>query len=227
MSFRFGDCVLDVETRELRRRGESVRLSPKAFQFLELLLKERPRAIAKDEIHERLWPGTFVSDGTLTSLAAELRSAIGDDAHEPLFVRTVHRFGYAFSGEAQAEAARARPGSARFAWRLFWGQREIAIEEGECILGRDPAATVLVDHKSVSRQHARIRVSPAGSTLEDLGSKNGTSLRGQKIQGPAPLSNGDEIRIGSVPMTFRVFTLPDSTETASESAPSPTGRGTG
>ncbi|MGH9369765.1 MAG: FHA domain-containing protein [Thermoanaerobaculia bacterium] len=229
MRFRFGECVLDSGTRELTRGESVVHVSPKAFQFLELLLAERPRAIAKDEIHERLWPGTFVSDGTLTSLAAELRSAIGDDAHEPRFVRTVHRFGYAFSGEARQESAAPPRGSARFAWRLFWGSREIALEEGECILGRDPAATVLVDHKSVSRQHARIRVAPEGATLEDLGSKNGTSLQGERLQGPAPapLSDGGEIRIGSVPMTFRVFTLPDSTETASKSAPSRPGRGMG
>ena len=107
-------------------------------------------------------------------------------------------------------------GAARQAWRLFWGTREIALEEGETVLGRDPAATILVDHKSVSREHARIRVSTDGATLEDLGSKNGTSLRGEKLTEPAPLSDGDEIRLGSVSMTFRVFTLPDSTETAAE-----------
>jgi DNA-binding winged helix-turn-helix (wHTH) protein len=219
MRVRFGDCVLDTATRELTRSGTAVHVSPKAFQFLELLLSERPRAIAKDEIHDRLWPGTFVSDGTLTSLAAELRSAIGDDAHEPRFVRTVHRFGYAFSGEARQEAAAPVSGAVRFAWRLLWGLREIALEEGDCILGRDAGATILVDHKSVSRQHARIRISPAGSTLEDLGSKNGTSLRGAKITGPATLSDGDEIRIGSVPMTFRVISLPESTETAAERPP--------
>ncbi len=217
MRYRFGECVLDGETRELRRQGNSVHVSPKGFQLLELLLKERPRALTKEEIHERLWPGTFVSDGTLTSLAAELRSAIGDDAREPRFVRTVHRFGYAFSGPAEEEGrAPAFRGAARQAWRLFWGTREIALEEGETILGRDPAATILVDHKSVSREHARIRILPDGATLEDLGSKNGTSLRGQKLTAPARLSDGDEIRLGSVSMTFRVFTLPDSTETAAE-----------
>jgi Transcriptional regulatory protein, C terminal len=73
-------------------------LSPKGLQFLELLLENRPRALSKSEIHEKLWPGTFVSDGTLTSLLAEVRSAIEDEAHEPRFVRTVHRFGYACSG---------------------------------------------------------------------------------------------------------------------------------
>jgi len=216
MRIRFGDCVLDSGTRQLVRQERVVHVSPKAFQFLELLLARRPQAVAKDEIHENLWPGTFVSDGTLTSLAAELRSAIGDDAHEPRFVRTVHRFGYAFSGEARSEAPGTRSGISRFAWRLFWGLREIALDEGESILGRDPAATVFVDHKSVSRHHARIRITPEAVTLEDLGSKNGTSLNGEKIREAASLSDGDEIRIGSVPMTFRIFGLSGTTETQVE-----------
>ena len=101
MRVRFGECVLDSETRQLSVRGEAVHLSPKAFQFLELLLQSRPKAVSKGEIHERLWPGTFVSEGTLTSLLAEVRSATGDSARDPHFVRTVHRFGYAFSGAAE------------------------------------------------------------------------------------------------------------------------------
>jgi DNA-binding winged helix-turn-helix (wHTH) protein len=218
MRFRFGDCVLDGETRQLRRGGEAVPLSPKGFQFLELLIAQRPRAVPKDEIHERLWPGTFVSDGTLTSVVAEARLAIGDDAQEPRFVRTVHRYGYAFSGDAQEDrSARARSRAPRLAWRLIWGVREIALDEGETVLGRDPAATILVDHKSVSREHARIRLSTDAATLEDLGSKNGTYLRGRRLVAAAALADGDEIRIGSVSMTFRVFPLSGSTETAADS----------
>jgi DNA-binding winged helix-turn-helix (wHTH) protein len=217
MRFRFGDCVLDGETRQLRRGAEVVPLSRKGFQFLELLLEERPRALPKSEIHERLWPGTFVSDGTLTSLVAEARLATGDDAQEPRFIRTVHRYGYAFSGAAEEERGpRIRRGAPRLAWRLYWGAREIALEEGETVLGRDPAATVLVDHKSVSREHARIRLSAGAATLEDLGSKNGTFLRGSRLTGTAPLSDGDEIRIGSIAMTFRAFPLSASTETAAD-----------
>ncbi|HSS43898.1 MAG TPA: FHA domain-containing protein [Thermoanaerobaculia bacterium] len=206
---------MDSETRELLRRGESVHLSPKAFQFLELLLDNRPRALSKAQIHERLWPGTFVSDGTLTSLLAEVRSAIEDDAREPRFVRTVYRFGYAFFGPAQEKQKRPPPkGMPQFAYRLFWGKREIALEEGECILGRDPEATVLIDHKSVSRRHARITISGEGATLEDLGSKNGTRLDGKKIGVRSALADGDEIRLGSVPVTFHIFPLSGSTETA-------------
>ena len=217
--FRFGDCVLDEETRELSRRGEVVHISPRSFQILELLLKERPRALSKEDIYGRLWAGTYVTDGTLTTLIAEVRAAIGDDAHEPRFVRTVHRFGYAFSGDAEEERkAPARKVGARFAWRLFWESREIALVDGDSILGRDPEATVLIDHNSVSREHARIRISGDRAMLEDLDSKNGTFWRGQRLQQPALLSDRDEIRFGSVSMTVRLFALQGTTETVPEGA---------
>jgi hypothetical protein len=90
MRVRFGECVLDSDTRQLTVRGKAVHFSLKALQFLELLLESRPKAISKSEIHERLWPGTFVSDGTLASLLVEVRSAIGDSARQLRFARTVH-----------------------------------------------------------------------------------------------------------------------------------------
>jgi DNA-binding winged helix-turn-helix (wHTH) protein len=219
MRFRFGNCELDTETRELLRGGSVVHLSPKGFQFLELLISERPRALPKTEIHEKLWPGTFVTDGTLTSLLAEVRAAIEDEAHESKFVRTVHRFGYAFSGEAKETKAKAPAGGGPeklgFAYRLFAGPREVALEEGETILGRDPEATVFLDHGSVSRRHARIVIHGGSATIEDLDSKNGTRVGGERITGPRMLADGDAIRIGSVRLDFRVFPLSGSTETAS------------
>jgi DNA-binding winged helix-turn-helix (wHTH) protein len=218
MRIRFGECVLDSDTRELLLRGAPVHLSPKGLQFLELLLENRPRALSKSEIHEKLWPGTFVSDGTLTSLLAEVRSAIEDEAHEPHFVRTLHRFGYAFSGAAEEVRPPRHVCAPRVAYRLFWGPREMALEEGETVLGRDPDATVFIDHTSVSRHHARIVIVGDRATAEDLQSKNGTFLGGKKLDSPAALTDGDELKIGSVSLTFRVFPLSGSTATADDSA---------
>ena len=189
-------------------------LSPKGLQFLELLLDNRPRALSKGEIHEKLWPGTFVSDGTLTSLLAEVRSAIEDEPHESRFVRTLHRFGYAFSGAAEEVRPPRRASAPRLAFRLFWGPREIALEEGETVLGRDPDATAFIDHTSVSRHHARIVIAGERATVEDLQSKNGTFLGGKKLDAPTPLTDGDELKLGSVSLKFRVFPLSGSTATA-------------
>lgn len=217
MRLRFGECVLDSDTRQLFARGAEVHLQPKAFQFLELLIQNRPRVVPKAEIHEKLWPGTFVSDGTLTSLLAEVRDAIGDDAHQSRFVRTAHRVGYAFSAEAWEVRDRLSgvPRTAATVW-LVRGRNRIALDAGETIIGRDPGAAVHLDDPSVSRRHARIVVSDAGATLEDLGSKNGTFLGETRVHAPMPLADGDTVRIGSVSLLARLFETPESTVTSVE-----------
>ncbi len=217
MRARFGECVFDSETRELLVAGKTVHLTPKAFDLLAILVENRPRALSKTELHERLWPDSFVAEGTLTSLLAEVRSAIGDDEHEKRWIRTVHRFGYAFSGPAEAEAGRANraPRLAR-AYRLYWRSREFALEEGENLLGRDPRAGIFLDDTTVSRRHARIVISEERALIEDLQSKNGTFVRGTRIEAPERISDGDKIRLGSVPLTFRVFELSESTQTAAK-----------
>ena len=63
MRVRFGECVFDSEMRQVSVRGKAVHLSPKAFQFLELLLESRPHASSKSEIHERSRAYTVTSDG--------------------------------------------------------------------------------------------------------------------------------------------------------------------
>jgi DNA-binding winged helix-turn-helix (wHTH) protein len=216
MRIRFGDSVLDTETRVLSRAAAPVHLSPKAYDLLRLLLEKRPKAVSKAEVHENLWPGTFVSDGTLTSLVAEVRSAIGDgDAAQ---IRTVHRFGYAFSGPAET-APEKKTAPQRFAYRLLGRHgREIALSEGESIIGRDPDATAFIDDASVSRRHARIRITDGEAVIEDLQSKNGTSVGGEKIASSRALRDGDLIGFGFVDLTYRVFPLSGSTETAGSRA---------
>jgi DNA-binding winged helix-turn-helix (wHTH) protein len=211
---RFGRCLFDGDARELRRDGIPKPLSAKAFEFLELLLKERPRAVSKQEIHERLWPDSFVSDSSLARLANEARSAIGDDARTPKYLRTIHRFGYSFAGEAIAEPAATAPPST---CRLVWAGRTIPLAEGENLLGRAADARVCIDLARVSRHHARIVVEGGQAALEDLGSKNGTFLRGQPVKARAELQDGDEICIGSAILVFRSTTGNSTTETGTTS----------
>jgi len=203
---RFGECGFDSQARELRRGNEAVPLSPKAYQFLEFLLANRPRALSKAEIHDHLWPRIFVSESSLSRLAAELRQALGDDARSPRFIRTVYGFGYAFSGEVvdapERPAAKYRDA---YACRVTCGSREIVLDRGENVIGRMPDARVWIDTTKVSRRHARIIVSGGRAVIEDLGSKNGTFLRGQRIAAPAELTDGDEICVGPVLMIFRAF----------------------
>jgi len=177
-------------------------ISPKALRLLEILVERRPNAVSKEQLHELLWPSTFVADANLPNLVAELRAGLGDDAQKSRIVRTVPRFGYAFC----AEAAPVPSGPARPAvFRLIWADREIALQEGGNILGRERDAAAWIDVHSVSRRHARIVVSGDTATLEDMGSKNGTFLEGQAVASARVISDGDRVRIGTVEMTFRRY----------------------
>lgn len=217
MRIRFGDCTFDSETRELLRRGKAVHVSPKAFRLLELLIEARPRALSKTELAERIWPDTFVSEGNLAGLAAELRAAVGEKARESGPIRTVYSYGYAFSAETIAEVPPlpVRTPAGRRNW-LVWNKREIPLTEGENVLGRDLSAGVQIDDTTVSRHHARILVSGKEARLEDLGSKNGTFLDGKAVEKSARLSDGDEVKLGSVFLTFRTSATDESTDTVRE-----------
>ncbi|PYQ42552.1 MAG: hypothetical protein DMF77_12555 [Acidobacteria bacterium] len=209
---RFGEFVFDSGSRELRGRGGPCRLSPKAFECLTALLERRPQAVTRAQLQDRLWPKTFVADTSLRRVITEIRAALGDDERRPRFIRTVRGFGYAFCGAAEEdEARRAAEGTA--ACRLEWGKREIPLREGENVLGRTDDAVAWIDSPRVSRRHARIVVSDGKATIEDLGSKNGTSVSGRRIDGPTLLEGGDQIELGPVLMTFRAFHATGATET--------------
>jgi DNA-binding winged helix-turn-helix (wHTH) protein len=211
MRLRFGDCEFDPGTREVFRAGKAVHVSPKAFALLAALIEQRPKAISKDDLHKMLWPDTFVADANLPNLVAELREVLGDDAHQPRIIRTVPRFGYAFRADAGGT-----PELRRVAYRLVWGDREIALQPGENVIGRDESATLWIDDSLVSRRHARIVIDEKGATLEDLGSKNGTLLKGKRIHAPAKLADQDLITVGPASMVFRALRHTESTATARE-----------
>ncbi|HJS57566.1 MAG TPA: FHA domain-containing protein [Vicinamibacteria bacterium] len=214
MAIVFGDLSLDVETRQLLRGGKEIHLSPKAFQLLELLVAERPRALTKAEIRDRLWPNTFVSESSLTGLVTTLRDALRDRARDPRLLRTVHGLGYAFCGVVTEAAPRRKSTARQVRFRLTWEGGEVPLAEGENVLGRVEEAAAWIESASVSRRHARIVVSEGEARLEDMGSKNGTFLNGRKITSAEPLSDGDEIRLGLEAIRFRMVGGATSTKTA-------------
>jgi DNA-binding winged helix-turn-helix (wHTH) protein len=213
VQLQFGAFRLDTDTRQLLHGDDEAHLTPKAFDLLVLLVASRPKALSKAELHERLWPATFVTEANLANLIAEIRQVLGDAAGRPRFIRTVHRYGYAFVGDVASPSARGRPSTGAVCW-LTSKTREFALEEGEHLVGRLPEAEVSIRSASVSRRHARIAVAATGATLEDLGSKNGTWLRGRRISSPTTLKNGDRIRFGSATVTFRSWTVGATTRSA-------------
>jgi DNA-binding winged helix-turn-helix (wHTH) protein len=216
MRILFGDCLFDDECRQLTSRGEAVHAGPKLLRLLEILIEKRPHAVTKQEIYKSVWTGTFVSEATLTSLVADLRSAIGDTPRAPKFVRTVHGYGYAFCGEVQIETTHRSREAGRI-FRIIFADREIGLPQGKHILGRSNEVAIFVDDAGVSRRHARITVSAQGAILEDLGSKNGTMLDGCALRAPAPLHDGALIVLGATGLKFRIFDSPASTDSIGRS----------
>lgn len=215
MHVAFGPFVLDAQTRELTRDGDPLHVPPKAFRLLEILIEERPRAVAREELIERVWPGLFVGEGNLTSRIAQLRKALGDRPRDPRYLRTVHGYGYAFCASAVPVADR-RPDApgAQVRHLLAQGVRKLSLSEGENLLGREPDAAVWLDHPTVSRCHACIVVAGSQATLEDLRSKNGTFRGSQRVTGRVLLADGDRLKLGSVWLTYRRLPLPAETKSA-------------
>ncbi len=195
---RFGDCVLDLEARELLRGGARVPLAPKALQFLSLLLESRPRALDQAALRDALWPDSSVGYTSLAGVVAELRKAVGDTRRPWRYVRTVPRFGYAFGGEVVSEV---RPKGREVVAAFVTEGREYPVAEGETLIGRGGECGVRLLSSQVSRVHARVRATGSAASVEDLGSKNGTWVNGERREGAVELADGDEVTFG----TFRVL----------------------
>ena len=157
---RFGSFELDAGRRQLFSHGAVIHLTPKAFDLLRHLIRERPRALAKAELHDHLWPGTFVTDASLGMLVTEIRSALGDPARGSRFVRTVHRFGYAFQGAVAelAEPSGSAIGPFDVVCWLVSSSQQFMLAPGANLVGRDPRAAIWLDSPGISRHHARLTV---------------------------------------------------------------------
>jgi DNA-binding winged helix-turn-helix (wHTH) protein len=166
----FGECEFDSGRRVLLRHGSARPLSPKAFELLEFLLDRRPEVVSKTEILERLWPKTFVSDGSLHNVVAEIRAALGDAPRAARYIRTVPRFGYAFHGDARPAPIVDVPKPALSGPRVVSKRGEWLLSDGPNLVGRDRECAVRIDSATISRRHARIVVTSGETMVEDLGS---------------------------------------------------------
>jgi len=198
---RFGRFEFDPVTRRVRSEGNEIHLAPRVFELLVALLDGAPRVVSKRELHARLWPGGAVSDPTLVALVKQLRAALGDHDRTAPLIRTVHRVGYALEAPLTHEDLPAPAGSVRW---LTLGRRRLPLAMGENLVGRDDASTIRLDEPVVSRRHARILVSAAGTFIEDLGSKNGTFVDGRPVlRDPVALQEGVQLAFGTVRVTYR------------------------
>jgi TolB-like protein/Tfp pilus assembly protein PilF len=104
MVLRFGDHVLDIDRRELRRGAELVALEPQVFDLLVYLVRNRDRVVSKDDLIDSVWGGRIVSDSALTSRLNAARKAVDDSGAEQRVIRTVQRRGVRFIGEVTEDS---------------------------------------------------------------------------------------------------------------------------
>ncbi|HKS27705.1 MAG TPA: winged helix-turn-helix domain-containing protein [Pyrinomonadaceae bacterium] len=94
--FSFGAFRLNVLERLLLRDEEVVRLTPKAFDTLVVLVENAGHILSKDELLTTLWPGSFVEESSLAKNISLLRRALGEDTASPSYIETVPKLGYRF-----------------------------------------------------------------------------------------------------------------------------------
>ncbi|MGD8374886.1 MAG: winged helix-turn-helix domain-containing protein [Acidobacteriota bacterium] len=112
-AYRFGEFVLDLRGRTLHRDGREIEIGARAYGVLELLVDHAGSVVSRTELLDGVWGDVAVTDDSLARAISDLRTALGDDASHPRFIRTVHRKGYVMVApvareEAPTEAATER-----------------------------------------------------------------------------------------------------------------------
>lgn len=220
--FSCGEWTVQPELNRIVCGQISVHLQPRLMDVLVYLAAHPGRVVAKAELVDVLWPEEFVADAVLNRALCELRRRLGDDAAAPRFIETIPKRGYRLVAAVGGDGGRGvtvvgtLPEPApqepepwphllgpHLCGYLVWGGDEIPLYTGEHVLGRAQEADLVIRHPKVSRRHALVRVGDDGVVLEDLGSTNGTVVRGDRIAGPVALRDGDEISLGPVQLVYR------------------------
>lgn len=97
--YLFGPFRLDTSQRTLRRDGEDVPLTPKAFEMLVMLVEGGGKVVTKEELKRRLWPDSVVEDSNITVQKRALTVALGEG-----YIQTVPKLGYRFTAETRLES---------------------------------------------------------------------------------------------------------------------------
>jgi Tol biopolymer transport system component/DNA-binding winged helix-turn-helix (wHTH) protein len=107
--YEFGEFRLDPREKILTRSGEPVEITPKGFELLCVFVENHGRLLQKEELMEKIWADSFVEDSNLTFNIRQLRIILGDDAHDPKYIKTVRRHGYRFIADVRQIAEEVKP----------------------------------------------------------------------------------------------------------------------
>src|SRR5688572_30683516 len=94
--YEFGPYVMDARSRILLKDGSTVRLTPKAFDTLLVLVQHASQVVEKEQLLREVWPDIFVEEGSLSHNIHGLRKVFGDDSSAPRYIETIPKRGYRF-----------------------------------------------------------------------------------------------------------------------------------
>jgi serine/threonine protein kinase len=220
--FSFGAVLFEMTTGRRAFRAAST------VETLVAILREEPSFPASDEppaavvrvvrrCLEKSPQERFQSARDLAYALEELLASPEVDPAKPQSVRNGSRSGQAPSsrrGKKRRYPDDLDPAD-ESSFRLVLQDREMPLRRGQNVIGRGRDATIRIHEKSISRHHACIQVRDGEAILEDLRSKNGTFLHGERVASPVRLEDGDTFRLGTVSMTLRM--LPDTGSTDTQS----------
>ena len=132
---RFSVFEVNLQTGELPRKGQKVKLQDQPFQILAALLERPGEVVTREELRGKLWPAdTFVDfDHSLNAAIKRLRDALGESAEKPIFIETMARRGYRFIGNVEVPAASVSSRPTPWQW-LFTGRTAVLGGIAACAL---------------------------------------------------------------------------------------------
>lgn len=160
--YRFGEFTLDLDREALVQNGQEIRLRPKCYQVLKVLVEHHGRLVTKEQLHEAVWAPAVVGDDSLAHCLIEIRRALGAAGGD--MISTVPRRGYVFEPDIErlgpvlafADAAHSRMFRPRFAAALLAVFGVLVIG----ILAMPPPRTVETILTDLGKTQALVAASP-------------------------------------------------------------------
>ncbi|MEO8215455.1 MAG: FHA domain-containing protein [Acidobacteriota bacterium] len=201
MTLQFAGYTIDLERGVLLRGDAVVPLSPRALDVLEMILTNHPAPVARDDVRRQLWAGTPVLDSSINMLIDELRSTL-ETGNSGLDLVSTGEYLRVMERPVRLHVAPGDDGGPA----LIWAKHRLPLPPGASTLGRDSDADIVIEAPTVSREHARVVIDDSGQiTIQDLDSKNGTFIGGQRLDETAtPLTDGDLVRLGDVELKVQL-----------------------
>ena len=212
--FEFGPFRLDLSERLLFCEGKLVSLGPKLFETLVILVENRGRVLEKDELIRKLWPDSFVEEGSLSQNIFQLRKTLEED-ESCQYIETIPRRGYRFAAEVRevtnSEVIVGPDSQIKNSTKTYLPVKSLAVlpfkslgnEESVRYLGLGMADATIVKLSGLEQ----LLVLPTSTIINYAGGKGDTLAIGRKLGVDAVLDGTVQHTSGRVRVTVQLIEL--------------------